>query len=420
MRTTRLLSGLLAAESGNVMMLSALSMLAIAGGAGIATDTVQWTLWQRELQRAADTAAYSGALAKYKGDSVSTTVSAELGRYNLASLVSSIDTSPTGFTNGVKVTLTTTRTLAFSSLFLATPPTIRAEATAAPIDFGDDCARALEPTSATGITFSGSTVTTLRCGIQTNSSGSTAISAGGSSRVTASPVSAVGGIPNASNYVTPVAFRPYSLAQSDPYSGLPEPVVPNSCNNTLNIGTYSNNGNGDSGDGNNQVSPGCYRGIDIQGRATFQPGTYIIDGDFKIGAQAQISGDGVTFILTSKNAASNPSQIGQVKINGGAAVDLRAPTSGTYEGILFYQDRRAQDQNGNPNVFNGNSSSRYSGSIYFPAQEINWLGTTGMDTTCLHLVSRRITFSGNSDIDNICPDYDANQTVSGIQIRLVA
>ena len=46
--------------------------------------------------------------------------------------------------------------------------------------------------------------------------------------------------------------------------------------------------------------------------------------------------------------------------------------------MMLYQDRRAPNVNGNPNVFNGNSSSTLEGALYFPSQEINYVGTTGM------------------------------------------
>ncbi len=415
MQIHRFVTRLLLEKGGNVMILTAFSMLAIAGGAGVATDTIQWTLWQREMQRAADSAAIAAALVNAQGGSASATAATELGRYNLESLTSQVTVAPTGFPTGVNVAVSTSRPLAFSGIFLRTAPTIRAEATAAAVSFGDYCVRSLESTTTVGITMQGSATVNLGCGMHTNSQGVPAVTAGGSSVITASPVSAVGGLTASNNYATGTVLQPYSLTQPDPYAGLANPVVPSPCAAKLSVGTGNGNGNG-----NTQVDPGCYRGIDIKGRATFRPGTYIVDGDFDIGAQGDVSGSGVTFILTSNQADSNPSTIGTVKINGGATVNFTAQTTGTYAGLLFYQDRRANDIGGNANILNGNSSSVFQGAVYMPAQEVNFLGTTGMTTTCFFLISRRVTFSGNSSIDNSCPSGSGAPDLTGLQIRLVS
>lgn len=416
MRIHRFTWDLLLEKGGNVMILTAFSILAIAGGAGIATDTIQWTLWQREMQRAADSAALAAALVNAQGGSAGATVTTELARYNLANLTSQVTVAPTGQPTGVKVALTTSRPLAFSGIFLRTPPTVRAEAIAAAVSFGDYCVRSLESTTATGITMQGSATVSLGCGMHTNSQGAPAVVAGGSSTVAASPVSAVGGLTGSSNYATGTVLQPYSLRQLDPYASLANPVVPSPCAAKLSVG----NNNGNNGNINTQVDPGCYRGIDIQGHVTFKPGTYIVDGNFDIGAQANVSGSGVTFILTSNQAASNPYSIGELKINGGATVNLTAQTSGTYAGLLFYQDRRASDSGGNANIINGTSSSVYQGAIYMPSQEVTFNGTTGMTTTCFFLVSRRVTFTGNASIDNSCPAGSGTPTLTGLQIRLVS
>ena len=410
-------------NSANAMVVSAFALFAMIGGAGLATDTVQWTLWKRQLQRMADSGAISGAYALAGGASANAAATKEFGRYSYITLsgTPTVQTPPTagphtGDTGAVRVVLTTSRSLPFSSLFMNNTPTITAEATGAVVDFGDYCVRSLEPGTTTGITMQGSAIVNLGCGMHTNSQGSPAVVAGGSSTITASPVGAVGAIPSSNNYASGTLLQPYSLKQPDPYAGLADPVVPNGCSPKINIG--SGNGNGNGNGGNNVVNPGCYRGVDIQGNATFRPGTYIIDGDFKLGAQARVSGDGVTFILTSNNVASSPYSVGTLKINGGAEMDFKAPTSGTYTGILFYQDRRAADAGGNANIINGNSSSVMEGAIYMPAQEVNFNGTTGFNTTCFYLVSRRVTFSGNSAIDNNCTRFPPPD-MTGVQVRLV-
>lgn len=68
--------------SANAVILSAFAIFAMVGGAGLATDTVQWTLWKRQLQRMADSAAISGAYALAGGTSAADAANTEIGRYS--------------------------------------------------------------------------------------------------------------------------------------------------------------------------------------------------------------------------------------------------------------------------------------------------------------------------------------------------
>src|SRR5437870_8679308 len=51
---------LLKDRRGNVLAIACAAMPVIIGCAGLATDTIEWTLWKRQLQRAADSAAFAG------------------------------------------------------------------------------------------------------------------------------------------------------------------------------------------------------------------------------------------------------------------------------------------------------------------------------------------------------------------------
>ncbi len=125
-------------NSANAMVVSAFALFAMIGGAGLATDTVQWTLWKRQLQRMADSGAISGAYALAGGASASAAATAEFNRYSYITLsgAPTIQTPPTtgpytGDAGAVRVVLSASRTLPFSSLFMSNTPTITAEATGA-------------------------------------------------------------------------------------------------------------------------------------------------------------------------------------------------------------------------------------------------------------------------------------------------
>src|SRR5947209_19872202 len=69
-------------KRGNVLVIAAASMPLFIGAAGLASDTVQWTLWKRQLQRAADSAAFAGTDAKSMGDTVSSAITTDLTNNN--------------------------------------------------------------------------------------------------------------------------------------------------------------------------------------------------------------------------------------------------------------------------------------------------------------------------------------------------
>ena len=47
-------------DRGNALIIAGAALPLLVGAAGLATDTIQWTLWKRQLQRAADSAALAG------------------------------------------------------------------------------------------------------------------------------------------------------------------------------------------------------------------------------------------------------------------------------------------------------------------------------------------------------------------------
>lgn len=413
-------------EAGNALMLATMALPVVIGAGGLATDTIQWTLWKRQIQRQADSAAMAGAFARAQGASVSTAAQTEISRHSFVTLsqAATIENAPTagsyaGNTNAVRVVLKTKRVLPFSSMFLSSAPTVTAEATAAVLNNGNYCVIALESTATYGITMSGSASVTMGCGLATNSTAANAVYAGGSASIFATPVAAVGGLAASSNYASGTVLQPYSITQADPFASLPTPVVPTSpsCSPQFKdkpgethdisfpLGSYGT---------------ACYKGMDINGTLIMGNGIYYIDGTsnkaLSIGSTAVITGTNVTIILTSSNT-SNPSTIATATVNGTPTIQLTASTTGTYAGILLYQDRRAP--NSSTNKINGNSSSILQGAIYMPSQEVNFQGNAGINTKCVQIVSRRVTFTGNNTIQNVCPSGSGASSFTGTAVRLV-
>ncbi len=400
-------------QRGNALILAGLAMPVLVGFAGLATDTIFWSLDKRQLQRSADSAAMAGVYGLAQGHDPIDSAQANLAQTNelVLSEPATIENAPTegGYTGdaeAVRVVLRTQRALPFSSLFMASTPTIEVSATAAKITNGNYCVISLDTSNTTGIEVTGSAAVDLNCGMFANSRGANVVSAGGSASVRSTPVAGVGGLAASNRYLEPTELLPYSVPQPDPFADLPPPE-PADCGPKVNVQPTQSV----------VLSPGCFRGMDIKGTATLQPGVYYIDGgELSFGSQANVTGTDVTFVLTSTNAATNPGSIATLDMNGGANIDLRAPTSGDYNGVLIYQDRRAAT--GVSNKINGNSSSRLQGAFYFPRQMLDFNGNSGLTTDCIQLIGYRVSFSGNSSISNNCP-LGAGHDFRGTIVRIV-
>ena len=405
-------------DRGNALIIAGAALPMLVGAAGLATDTIQWALWKRQLQRGADSAALAGVYAKVQnnaGQTAAQAVDADLTVNNHTGIALlggyPIVTYPTnsGWTNGVRVQLALQKELGFSSLFMSSPPTVTADATAATIATGVYCVVSLEPTSATGIIATGNGSVNLGCGMITNSTSMTAAIATGSSDVNATPIAAVGSINDSDNW-NDAELLPFTVKQEDPFASMNPSTTgcPGTTQIKLNPGTGG------------PYSPGCYSKIDVNGTATFADGVYIIDGgNLEFGAQAKVNCNSCTFILT--NSDSSPTAtIGSVTMNASAELNLTASTSGTYKGMLIYQDRRAPSSSSTVNKINGNANTILSGAFYFPNQQIQINGTSGLDFTCAKFVARTVDFSGNGSINNSCPGGYGGDAIMGKHVRLVA
>ncbi len=421
MRLLRKLRRIIRDERGNALAIGAAALPLLLGGAGMAVDTVQISLAKRQLQRSADSAAIAGAHAALQSFSASDAVNRDLAVNNDVPLDGApvVQNAPTsgpyaGNPRAVRVQLTTQRSLSFLSVFTGGPTEITVSATAAGVVDGEFCMLALDDSATDpGVSLGGNTTVNIGCGISTNSRAPVAITAGGSSLITASPIMAVGGVPASSNFAPGTELVSYVAPQQDPFGALPLPA-PSNCTGKLNVGPRQTR----------TISPGsdgtaCYNGMDLKGNVSFAPGVYYINGSsLDFGSQANVSGTGVTFILTSTNATSDPSSIATMSSHGGATVNLSGPSSGPYEGVIFYQDPRAPL--GQTQKFNGNSSSSLEGAFYFPRAHLEFSGTSGMQTRCMQLVARRLVFTGNSRIENSCPDEGGARAFQGTYVRLVS
>lgn len=232
------------------------------------------------------------------------------------------------------------------------------------------------------------------------------VTAVGSTVVLASPVAAVGNVPASANYANGTQLVPYSMPQRNPFAALGNPTAEAPAvfsGNALTVGSNQNV----------TINPGCFMGINVRGKLTMNPGQYYIKaGDFETNAQSEMTAMGVTIILTGPGTS-----IGQVKMNGGADIEMAAPASGNFKGVLFFKDLSAPASTND--VFNGGASGSFLGANYMPSQTVTLNRNSTFATDCLQIVSRKVVMKGNTTITNDCPVGTAADTFEGTQVRLV-
>ena len=178
-------------KSGNAAIIVALGMPALMGGAGLAVDTAQWYLWQRELQFAADQAALAGAWARGNGD-VNTAYVTRADQEFSGNLSITSGANPThtaaladfngGTQNSVTVAAEATVTLPFANFVMGQSTTIRvnAQATWETAAEWKACLLALDRTQNRGIWFNGGPTVNAACGVGALSNSNRAVEISGS------------------------------------------------------------------------------------------------------------------------------------------------------------------------------------------------------------------------------------------------
>jgi hypothetical protein len=205
------------------------------------------------------------------------------------------------------------------------------------------CLWALDPTAANAFTVDLlAAIYSPKCGIVVESTNSNAFTCSLLASVTASKIQVVGGYGSLLCAISPTPVIIKTPIPADPLAYLPAPAL-GSCGSSV-ATPYS----GASVTVNVLLAqtavfnPGTYCGgihVAFGGHATFQPGVYVLKSTFgalglTIDCGSTVSGNGVTFYNYGPNGPIN--FVFTSFLSGG--VNLTAPTSGTYSGVLFFQD----------------------------------------------------------------------------------
>jgi hypothetical protein len=181
----------------------------------------------------------------------------------------------------------------------------------------------------------------------------------------------------------------------DPLSYLSPPPIPDTAigfNTLINAGEVVT------------LYPGRYdNGINITGATVnFMPGVYILNGrGLSVTGTSTLtaieSGGELGVMFYNTNTAGDPGGWGDIYIGASVTANLIAPTSGPYEGILFWNDARAPDKRPG-HVIAGTSDSIFEGALYFPSTHLQFTGTSTAGNWTM-LVADTITIQGNAEIE---------------------
>jgi putative Flp pilus-assembly TadE/G-like protein len=177
-------------------------------------------------------------------------------------------------------------------------------------------------------------------------------------------------------------------APFDPLQNLPAPAAQSpTWGNVTTTGTQT-------------LQPGTYSSITIGSGSTvtMNPGIYYITapGSISFTGTATVKGSGVMIYLQNGTNPSNGASIDTVtSSNQVSNIQLTAPPSGTYAGILIFQD---------PTDFKnarigGDNNSFFDGALYFPEGKVTFLGNAGASFDVAFVDADEVVLGGNTTVN---------------------
>ena len=368
-------------ESGQVMVLTVLSMAVLIGFVAFAVDIGMLLRAKRVVQTAADSAAIAAAAELPYGDCYAAAqVDAGQNVATTGTYAATITASPSASSctptsgafvnqpNYVQVTVSQPQPTFFIKAFEALVGNpqlgtmIVSASSTAMLAPDTTCIYTVSSTPPSGLGVSltgGATLNMPTCGILDDAVGGNSISVTGGSLIDALSVGVVGdSVVATGGQIQPTAAVTGIAPVGDPLSYLTPPAIPPGCSTQPPTPTISTN---TTLDPSTSSTPGtlCFNGLPISNGATvtLRPGVYIVYGNgptgLSVNAGATITGSGVTFYLTHQ---------AQFILSGNATPNLSAPLSGLYSGILFYQDPSDQTSV----EISGGGGGSFNGIFYAP------------------------------------------------------
>ena len=382
---------------GSILIMVVIVIPILLGIVSLAVDLGNVFMVRSQMQNAADAASLAAAGRLRSGTTAAQIAIAKTAAVNIANL----NGFPVGATTTIAVAIPpgpspdgSTATYAANPLYARVTIThgvslffggivgisnvLQTKQAVAGLSPAPPCMIALK-TSSVGLQVGGNaSISAPNCALDVNSAAKPAVKIFGSATVQAQSINIASSGTLQGNTLSPTVVNYNTAPAPDLFSKTVMPAV-SGCTEPAN--------------GQVSLTPGCYQGnggtkqMTWSGTMTLAPGTYVFKNGLKMTGNGILSGSGVTIY----NAGG--ADAGAIDIGGGIIAQLSAPTSGTYQGMLFIQD----PLNTQPAILIGNTNSYFKGNLYFPASDLTLKGTSSTTISMGTVVASGVNLSGTSD-----------------------
>ena len=318
--------------SGSVAMIFSLAAPVLLIAAGSAIDYTRLVGSRSALQNVVDGAALAGAQALRLANATSATVDQAVASYVAShggAADSSLRVTSSLTANNTVVTVQGSRVAPSVVSHFVGLINMRVDARAQARAVGNTqpiCVIGLDPTQSKTLEVDIARVQATGCQVVSDSTASDGVSISNGAQMQYGRLCASGG----ARADTSSSFAPSPQtdcpAVADPLAGLPAPVFGACTFNKYKVTS-----------GSQSLTPGVYcGGIEVGSNAAVNllPGTYVIkDGSLSVKSNATLSGNDVTLYLTGSGAT--------IEVKADSTISLTAPSTGTYAGVLMFEDRNA-------------------------------------------------------------------------------
>jgi Flp pilus assembly protein TadG len=403
-------------NDGSVAIQLGLSFIVIIGMVALAVEMTFLVYKHRQMQVAADAAAFGAAVAKRAGYPTdfgleARAAAAAVGYVNGVNGVAVTVNNPphngnyTASTSAVEAVVSQSQTLSLVTLFQTGVFSVGARAVALPGSSGAFCILGLDPSASGAVTIlNNGIVASTTCGVAVNSSSKTALVVNNNAAIYG-PVSVVGNYSLANNAHLYDQTAPYpktnATAIADPYAavtlsatGATARTQPTGCTTCT-------------------LQPGAYAaGLNFGNGVTlnFSAGVYYIATKFTVGNSAVINATaGVTIVINGNYAIS---------MGNNVTMNLTAPATGATAGIALASTRTASSSV--TQTFSNNVVVNLTGAVYFPNQTMLFSNNSTINTpVCGQLVARIVQMQNNANLKNACGGTGVVPVTAGGAVQLV-
>jgi hypothetical protein len=390
-------------ERGQVLVIVVMAMFGLIGIAGLAIDGSRAFSDRRQAQNAADTAALAASLANVRGDGNWSAVGLERAASNgydnngTTNIVEAhnppVDGPYAGNTQYVQVIITShVGTLLGRIVGIEqVSNTVQAVARVDPPEYTEmffgNAVVGLAPHECKAVKYQGNADTTITGGglfVNSDCDSAAFFNNSSSAALSAPSLTVVGDEVHKDGALDVPLITENAQEQAITYP--PRNIVlPNiACSKDAKVSGET-------------LSPGNWTGAFPPKNVKYlESGAYCVNGEFKVNAGDVLIGHDVVISMES----------GGVTWNGGATVQLDAPESGPFRGLLLY----LPITNSSTIKINGNSDSMFAGTILAPASPIEINGTGSADGFHCQVIGYTVDIGGTTNMSimyNDAENWDA-------------